>query len=1666
MRYLFLILPFLTALLSGTEAYSQVAFKIDTVVAPCADTNTFRVPVRVSNFYNVGSLQFTIGWNPAQLEYQYVTKGAAANPFFAGTANAGFDTLSFLPSGRMTFQWNRVGGLSVPDTTVLFYIAMKRIGGAFSPISFLSGANAPLQSEVTDPQAEDLAFTLRNGGVNPVDNQAPVITCPLNVVRTVSGPTAIMAIAPASVADNCSSVVVGWSSTGVTLANQPNSANASGAVFNPGVTTVTYRATDIVGMTATCSFTIDLQPSASSDTLTIIAGGGTVACGANLGIDITALNFDSLGSLQFSVTWNPANLRFVNLATAGSALTLSPVNFDTTNARTTGRFTFFWNTGALAGTTINDGSLLFRVNFTPLNGNLSGVQINFSDNPTPREAFTNAVQPPAEVPIIFVPGQITTSDNVPPTIQCPANISVTNPVGVLTALVENTTPVAITDNCTGTVAYTFARTGVTTGSGTGNANGTYNAGTTVVTYTATDSKSNSSSCTFSVTVDAGKPAPVQIDSILGSCNAANTTVLVPVRVSNFADIVGLSFSIKWDTTILKFDTIANVFSGMNLTPLNFQFFGSAPNGVLQFLAADPLNGWPNIPDGGVLFAMRFTVKKAVPTTKIEFTGFSEAVNSGLNSVPIQLTNGSFNAAIDNTPPTFTFCPANVSVSATTPDCMAKVKLSAATATDDCAGIASIVSDHPDSLYTVGSTTVRYTATDKSGNTATCQLVVQVTGNPNSAVFTGCPANITVNAPANACTAVVNWTAPALNAPCGLSNPQVSSNFQPGHAFAVGDTTVRYTLTGSTATCAFRVSVRDVTAPVLQCPANTTVNADAAIKCRAVATFNAPTFFDACDQNPVFTSNHVPGDTLPVGTTTINYSVKDNKGNTGSCSFSITVKSASGPTVTCPATIVRAALPDSCGANVTWNVPVRGIDACAKDTVVATTTIPPGSFFAVGTTSVVYRAVDANGNTGTCSFRVIVSDTTKPVLKTCPADISIDLAAGECEKAVSWVAPTATDKCGDATISSDVQSGAIFQTGTTTVTYTAKDAAGNATTCAFKVRVKDTRPPIINSCPTNIVVQLPLNKCDTVLTWSKPVASDNCKLDTLFSNIQPGTKFKPGETQITYTASDKSGNTATCFFTAVVIDQVPPVFASCPKDTVLTGNGTCGAVFTWKLPTATDNCTPQSELLISGSHPTSGTFYGTTNVQILARDASGNYDTCAFKIIVNSSGAPGFQNIPDNLSYTGCKAVGTWKAPTVINFCKPPVVTSTHSPGDTFNVGVTTVRYLATDSIGNTYTATFTVTVKETQPPAITCPKGPIVMNAAGGILTDSSSFITKTDTVKNCDAVRLTFVNPTASDNCGTPTFTQTGGRLSGSVFPIGTDTLKFEAVDKSGNKSTCRIPITIKPLDALTIKITPPLACQGDQVVLQVDSFKAGKVTYTWTGPQTNYPNAAKITVFSLNQGNSGTYSVQAAINGCLAPKSFGDVMLVKKPAAEDDITLTIDPNTTDTFDVLKNDIFFPASDINITQIGPIPTGLSYAGDGKFVYQANADGQPASFIYELCSKTCPNLCDMATVTISVNKIECDFVPNIISPNNDEVNDFLHIPCLDSGLYPESSIVIYNQWGDKVFEASPYKNDKTDGWNGTLNNEAGKDLPDGTYFYIFRPGKDQKPLKGFVDIFR
>lgn len=152
----------------------------------------------------------------------------------------------------------------------------------------------------------------------------------------------------------------------------------------------------------------------------------------------------------------------------------------------------------------------------------------------------------------------------------------------------------------------------------------------------------------------------------------------------------------------------------------------------------------------------------------------------------------------------------------------------------------------------------------------------------------CPAPITVNNAAGKCNAVVNF-APKVDGMC----PDVTATSVPasGTAFDVGTTSVTSTAASpsfpqSHPMCKFSVTVKDVEAPLIACPAPMTVDATGPLG--ATATF-APTAGDNC--SAAVSSVPASGSVFAIGTTTVNSTAQDPSGNQASCSFTVHVKGA-------------------------------------------------------------------------------------------------------------------------------------------------------------------------------------------------------------------------------------------------------------------------------------------------------------------------------------------------------------------------------------------------------------------------------------------------------------------------------------------------------------------------------------------------------------------------------------------------------------------------------------------------------------------------------------------------------------------------------------------------------------------------------------------------------
>ncbi|MCF8247982.1 MAG: HYR domain-containing protein [Saprospiraceae bacterium] len=441
--------------------------------------------------------------------------------------------------------------------------------------------------------------------------------------------------------------------------------------------------------------------------------------------------------------------------------------------------------------------------------------------------------------------------------------------------------------------------------------------------------------------------------------------------------------------------------------------------------------------------------------------------------------------------------------------------------------------------------------------------------------------------------------------------------------------------GDSLTCVAQVTPVDLLAPEFNtCPKDQVIFTP---NPTTTATWTAPTATDNCS-TVTLTSTHTPGSSFPVGITGVTYTVKDVYNNTNQCQFRIDVRQTppgsnctgdtAGPTFTgCPTNQTKQAL--GIFTPVSWTPPTPN-DNCKP--INLSSTHVPGQGFTVGTTTVTYTAKDGSNNSSTCTFTVTVvavdpclEDSQKPIIFGCPANIWLPTNPTINGAVAIWAAPGAGDNCGVTSLTGSHVPGAVFPVGTTTVTYTAKDAANNSATCSFVITVGadpcpgDATAPTISGCPANISLLTAGNSATA--TWTAPTATDNCAPVTVNNTHAPGATFPLGVTQVTYQFSDKKGNKSTCSFTVTVqnscaMDNVPPVITGCPANITVAASGPNGATAAWTAPAATDNCGLSA---FTSYYLPGATFpIGTTTVVYTAIDLKGNASNCSFNVNVVSS----------------------------------------------------------------------------------------------------------------------------------------------------------------------------------------------------------------------------------------------------------------------------------------------------------------------------------------------------------------------------------------------------------------------------------------------------------------
>ena len=826
---------------------------------------------------------------------------------------------------------------------------------------------------------------------------------------------------------------------------------------------------------------------------------------------------------------------------------------------------------------------------------------------------------------------------------------------------------------------------------------------------------------------------------------------------------------------------------------------------------------------------------------------------------------------DVTPPMIT-CPANTTLSADA-NCSSLLGMyAAASVSDNCNPNPTVTQSPVASTVLIGHNfvqTVTLTANDGNGNTATCTFTVTLKDVTPPSIT--CPANMTVAADAN-CAGVVGAHAPISVSDNCAANPTVtqspiSTTVLSGHNDVETVTLTADDGNGNTASCTFTVTLKDVTPPSITCPANMSVAADA--NCAGIVGSHAPVAVsDNCNLNPTVTQSPAPATVLSGHNDeeTVTLTANDGNGNTASCTFTVTLKDITPPSITCPANMTVAA-DANCAGVVGAHSPASVSDNCTANPLVTQSPAPTTALSGHNDVeTVTLTADDGNGNTASCSFTVTLKDVTPPAI-ICPANMTV-AADANCAGVVGSHAPVSvSDNCAanptvtQAPPPSTVLSG---HNDVETVTLTADDGNGNTASCTFTVTLKDVTPPSI-TCPANMTVAADAN-CSGVVGSHAPVAvSDNCNANPTVTQSPAPSTVLSGHNDVetvTLTANDGNGNTASCTFTVTLKDITPPTI-TCPANSTLSADANCSSLLGSYTPVSVgDNCTANPT--VTQTPPATTVLNGHNDFEVVtltADDGNGNTTSCTFTVTLKDVTAPTVvcKPVTAALNAAGMATITTGDVyQSGADNCG--VVNQVSVVPNTFtcaNLGPNTVVLTVNDGNGNTASCNAVVTVVDLIKPTMLCKSIIVALNAVGNV------------------SVTPAQVNNGSFDNC-----TLSSLSLAPNTFNcsnLGSNTVTLTGTDQSGNTATCQTTVnvidTIKPT-MICKNATIDLNANGQATLTVADvnngSFDNCQLTFTLSQTLFTCANIGSnlVTLTGTDQaGNTGACTATVTVRDLIPP-------------------------------------------------------------------------------------------------------------------------------------------------------------------------------------------------------
>lgn len=326
----------------------------------------------------------------------------------------------------------------------------------------------------------------------------------------------------------------------------------------------------------------------------------------------------------------------------------------------------------------------------------------------------------------------------------------------------------------------------------------------------------------------------------------------------------------------------------------------------------------------------------------------------------------------------------------------------------------------------------------------------------------------------------------------------------------------------------------------EAPQFTETPADMNVSCTADISVVMPAATDNCDQDLTFTYNDEIvdgpcGETYDIIRT---YIVTDDFGYADTVSHVIHVIDQSAPVFT----NVPAAATLECGAPLPTNQAVA-VDNCNGVTITHSDAMTVTGCGNSGTLVRTWYAEDACGNVNTATTTYTIVDTTAPVIADVPADVTIG-----CEEDYDFPSPTASDACGEASLTEEmsVVEGGCPNSYTIVRTFTAIDECGNFAQEVQSVTVIDDDAPVFSGLPADLTLE-----CGEAIPATAVAADDACAgaMEVTYTDSEVTIDACQYQVVRTFAATDSCGNTATHDWTITFEDTTAPTF-TVPADVTL------------------------------------------------------------------------------------------------------------------------------------------------------------------------------------------------------------------------------------------------------------------------------------------------------------------------------------------------------------------------------------------------------------------------------------------------------------------------------------------------------------------------------------